>query len=232
MNRLTLKQWSATVALGGMICIMGTAYGQDEPTAPSDAAVSAKADQSVRHYNKGVALYAEGHLADAIAEYRTAIHLDPANAEAHANLGLALRAGGQGAEVARELRTALKLDPTLAEAHNTLGAVLYQRGKYALAQAEFGSAVHLKPDYALARYNLGLALAKQRKIIPATAALREAVRQMPGSPDMHMSLGDTLNAAGDKAGARAEWQKAASLGQGAMAKRAKRRLAKPVSTTR
>jgi Tfp pilus assembly protein PilF len=52
-----------------------------------------------------------GHAAEAIAEYRAALRLQPDNADAHYNLGMALaQQPGQHAAALAELEAALRLD--------------------------------------------------------------------------------------------------------------------------
>ena len=63
----------------------------------------------------------KGQYDEAIPILRTAIELDPKNANAHSNLGLALNQKGQYGEAIPILRTAIELDPKHAIAHNNLG---------------------------------------------------------------------------------------------------------------
>jgi len=52
-------------------------------------------DKAINHFKQGRDLYREGDLDGAIAEYRTALPLDPAHFSAHYNLGTALHAQGK-----------------------------------------------------------------------------------------------------------------------------------------
>jgi tetratricopeptide (TPR) repeat protein len=79
---------------------------------------------AVDHYNKGVAFGDEGKLAKAIAEYRSAILIDPDFPEAHYNLGIALAARGKRREAIAEFRKVIHLKPDYVKAHNELGIAL------------------------------------------------------------------------------------------------------------
>jgi tetratricopeptide (TPR) repeat protein len=62
-----------------------------------------------------------GRLADAVAQFRTAVRLRPEFAEAHANLGAAiLQSRGRIEEAVAHLETALRLNPALEQARQTL----------------------------------------------------------------------------------------------------------------
>ena len=82
------------------------------------------------HSNLGEALSQQGKLDEAIAEYRTAIRLQPDLAVAHYNLGNALKDQGKLDEAIAEYRTAIRLQPDYAEAHCNLGIFLQQQGAY------------------------------------------------------------------------------------------------------
>jgi tetratricopeptide (TPR) repeat protein len=63
------------------------------------------------HYNLGNALRKKGDRDGAIAEYRTAIRLQPDLAAAHYNLSNALETKGDRQGALEESRTAYMLDP-------------------------------------------------------------------------------------------------------------------------
>lgn len=65
---------------------------------------------------EGNRLRRSGELAAAVAQYRRAVALDPASADARYNLGIALRQAGELRESALAFRAAASLDPNDAEA--------------------------------------------------------------------------------------------------------------------
>jgi serine/threonine-protein kinase len=72
----------------------------------------------------------------AIAEFRTAIALDPKYPQARNNLGNALRDNGQLDEAIIAYREALRLNKDYPEAHCGLGITLGRQGRFAEALAE------------------------------------------------------------------------------------------------
>jgi Flp pilus assembly protein TadD len=67
-----------------------------------------QAAEAEAHDTRGNLLYARGQRVKAIAEFRTAVPLEPKNARAHSNLGFALRGQGKRDE-------AIRLKPGFAE---------------------------------------------------------------------------------------------------------------------
>ena len=62
-----------------------------------------------------------GNIKNALAEYKTAIELDPATADFYNNLGIVYTNIGQLEEAMDEFETAIRLDPKLANTYNNLG---------------------------------------------------------------------------------------------------------------
>jgi tetratricopeptide (TPR) repeat protein len=63
----------------------------------------------------------QGNVADAVAEYRAAIKIDPNYKEPHYNLGNALLEQGKVDEAIVEYRAAIKIDPNYEAARYNLG---------------------------------------------------------------------------------------------------------------
>jgi predicted O-linked N-acetylglucosamine transferase (SPINDLY family) len=68
-------------------------------------------NRAVVHNNRGSALFAEEHVADAIASYQRALELDPNCAEAHLNLGVGYAAEDKTDEASRAYAEAFRLRP-------------------------------------------------------------------------------------------------------------------------
>jgi len=127
----------------------------------------------------------------AVAEYRTAIALEPAFAAAHAGLSLAQSAlESMGASEARgepmeAARRAVALDDTLAEAHAALAGAAFEEWDWASSQREYERALSLYTDSldACHRYSLLLsAIGRHDEAI--TWAARFSARN-PVSPGLH-----------------------------------------------
>lgn len=95
-------------------------------------------------------------LRDAVAEYRSALQVDPTCVQAQVNLGAALDdlKDRKGARVV--LEKVVRLAPGSKEAWNNLGAVAAQMGDAKRALEALGKATELDPRYADAVFNLAL----------------------------------------------------------------------------
>ncbi len=131
-------------------------------------------DLASAHSNLGNALFGQGKLEEAIAEYRAALRLKRDYVEAHSNLGNVLWTQGKRQQSMAECREALRLKPDYAEAHNNLGLALCALGRHDEGIREFRQALRLKPDLASAHTNLGLALRFRGEFTAAIAELRKA----------------------------------------------------------
>ena len=82
-------------------------------------------------------LYEAGRWAEAAAELRAAIDMNPYNPSWHFNLGLTLEALEEYTRACQAYAAALKLDPNDLETRNCLGVNLTRLGKYAEAMEQF-----------------------------------------------------------------------------------------------
>ena len=95
------------------------------------------------HNGLGFVLAREGRSADAIAEFRTAIDLDPKFTPAYNNLAEALVREGKLQEAADAYQRSLAEKPS-APVYNALGSILRQLGKPAEAAQQFSKAQALQ----------------------------------------------------------------------------------------
>jgi len=108
-------------------------------------------DDATTHYNLGLLMSQTGRLADAEREYRRALAIDPAQADARGNLGPLLARMGRGREAAEELRRLVADDPENVAALTNLGVVLMQQGRASEARAPLERALELAPEMPQAR---------------------------------------------------------------------------------
>jgi Flp pilus assembly protein TadD len=127
---------------------------------------------------------------EAVETFRTALPLDPLNSVVPAYLG------DLAADLyIRRLTTALGPWPSLRDV-----AATYYR------QAMANNAWDAYP-----RVELGRLRRDERRYTEAASALRDGVRLDPYTPRYRLWLGDVLRLAGDRAGARREYEEAARL---------------------
>ena len=125
---------------------------------------------------------------EAIANFRKAVELEPARADAEDNLGHALMAKGSADEAIPHFQKALDIGPETAEFHTNLGIVLAKRGQLADAIPHFERALALSPDTVDARYYLGKALVMSGRGVEGLAFWRQALSK---DPDNLQVLNDT-----------------------------------------
>lgn len=151
--------------------------------------------RAVTETNLGVALQAEGRLAEATDHYHRAIELAPAYPPAYNNLATALRAKGQIADAVTTYQQALGLRREYPEAHYNLANALMDAGKPAEAIDHFRIALQTMPASADVHNNLGIALMGQGTRDEAIAEFRAALQVDPDSVKAHRNLADALGMA-------------------------------------
>jgi tetratricopeptide (TPR) repeat protein len=131
---------------------------------------------------------------NAIAEARTALSLDPKNAEAYQFLGLGLYSSGQYAAAVHAYTEALARsahDHDSADTYYDMGIALHADGDRSGAIAAYQQAILLRPEFWEAHSNLGLVLHEQGGLDRAAAEYREAKRIAPAEPSIRNNLGNT-----------------------------------------
>jgi Tfp pilus assembly protein PilF len=185
------------------------------------------------HHNLAIVLQSRGHHEEAVAEFRTALNLDPSFAPARLLEGTSLLALGRVADATTELQRATKAMPQEPAAHLAL-ADAYERGNNIAGLTDEFRKLHAlapaNPDYA---YRLGKAYLKlaqwsferMRTVNPATArlpqalaqqyldqdrldlarlSLEEAAKRNPSLDDVHLELARIYAQQGNLDQARAE----------------------------
>jgi tetratricopeptide (TPR) repeat protein len=102
-------------------------------------------DDATTHYNLGLLMSMTGRLPDAEREYRRALAIDPAHADARGNLGPLLARMGRGRDAVEELRRLVADDPENVGALVNLGVVLIQQGRREEARSHLEQALQLAP---------------------------------------------------------------------------------------
>src|ERR1017187_9798363 len=134
----------------------------------------------------------EHKSAEAAAEWRKAVAINPKEASNHYNLGAALFDAGRVEEAIAQYNQALDLSPEYAEAHTNLAAALARNGRLDDAIAHFTKALELNPANTKARSNLGAMLAQAGRTEEAIPYLRAAAAERPQDAEAQTNLGLAL----------------------------------------
>lgn len=108
-------------------------------------------------------------------EFKRAIKLNPAYANAHDGYGFYLKATGQHKQAIRESQHAQKLDPLSLFANVSLGWAYYFAHQYERAIEQGQKALEMEPRFDFAHWVIGVAYAQQGRIEEAIAAFNQAV---------------------------------------------------------
>ncbi len=128
------------------------------------------------HFRLGI-IYAErGMIEEAVAEYETAIRLDPDYPKSYLNLGAVLSGDGRTDEAIRAFRAALRLDPGYVAARVNLAMLLERREDYAGALAQVDTVLAGDRQNASALKERGVILYRAGRLDESEEWLREALR--------------------------------------------------------
>jgi len=126
------------------------------------------------HTNVGVGLQTRSRMEESIMEYREAIRLDPASADAHRYLGTAYRASGQSALAMQEFERAVALRPDHDAAIQDLAIIRYEQGHVEEAVELLRKVIALNPENRQAMTNLGVGLLRLNRRAEATQWFKKA----------------------------------------------------------
>ena len=135
-------------------------------------------------------------LAEAEAEVRTAIRLDPKLPQAHYILGELLTFKGEADKATEELKAEIQINPSFAMAYYKLGDAYSRQLQWATAIPLLQKSVWLNPTYSGPYILLGKGYLQQKELSNAEGILRRAIQLDPNNASAHYLLGQTLVQAG------------------------------------
>ncbi len=172
------------------------------------------ADRPEAHLNLAN-LYARlGRAADAEAELRTALALDPRFVPALVNQADLLRAQGRDADGERALEQALLVAPDSAEALHALGLLRVRQGRRTEAVALLRRAAQRRPESTRFAYVYAVALHGTGDQARAITVLEESHQRRPANRDVLTALVSYLRERGDSRGALRYAERLATLAPG------------------
>jgi type IV pilus assembly protein PilF len=178
----------------------GEALSQDERHAPA-------------HLGRGITYQYFGKLAEAEADYRRAIELDPGFSDAHNALGQLLaqtgRLEGAVASFDRALENMLYTQAYVARCNK--GQTLYRMGRRDEGVAELRACLATAPRYCPGHRELGRIQLEEGKVKDALGSLRRYSELCDKVPDAWFQLGLAQMKAGDTDQARAAFERCESI---------------------
>jgi tetratricopeptide (TPR) repeat protein len=125
----------------------------------------------------------------AIAAYRKALQLDPAQPIAWYDLGVLLQSVGQNDEAVAAWTEAIKHNPAYVEALVNRGAIYAQQGRHDVALADYSAAITAAPEDFTARRNRATLYEDMQNLTEALADLGEALRIDPRDAETWLARG-------------------------------------------
>jgi len=157
-------------------------------TAELVAAETVDADRPEAHLNLGLLDLRRQELAEAEAEYRTALRLDLNFVPALVNLADLERARGRDDDGAELMRRTMAIEPDNADVRYALGLYLVRKHDYPGALDLLRRAHELMPDIARYAYVYAVALNSRGTAGEALTLLEETHRRHPADRNVLMAL--------------------------------------------
>jgi tetratricopeptide (TPR) repeat protein len=143
---------------------------------------------------RGNAFFFATKYEDAIADYKTALNLNPEFAEAYINRSAVYTIQGDYARATADYKTALNLNPDDADVYNIRGNIYSYQGNYDQAIADYTTAIKLNPENAVAYNNRGNDYGAQRNYDQAIADYTTAINLNPEFADAYYNRGIAYSA--------------------------------------
>jgi tetratricopeptide (TPR) repeat protein len=137
---------------------------------------------------------------DAVADYTTAINLNPKFAEAYLNRSTVYSLQGDHVRAIADYTTALDLNPQDADAYNNQGNIYSLQGDHVRAITSFTTAINLDSENAVAYNNRGNAYSAQRNYAEAIADYTTAINLKPKFSEAYLNKASTYERMGDITG--------------------------------
>jgi tetratricopeptide (TPR) repeat protein len=163
------------------------------------------------HTQLGVSLACQGRSDEALAEFLTAIRLDPDCADAVHDAGLIMVRRRSWPEAEAYFARAVALEPERGQFRFDLGTALVKQGRPEQALPHLSCAERLRPDHCATLVALGHCLGRLGRAAEAIPYLRRAVRVAPSDAEARGYLGIALLVCGADTEARVELMEAVRL---------------------
>jgi tetratricopeptide (TPR) repeat protein len=174
-----------------------TAAAVAETRPPAARGQDRSVELAVAYRDRGIYSAAQGEYDRAIADYGSAIALDPEDAVAHHKRGLAYAAQGRHALAIEDYDEAIRLDPGDADTHVNRAVSCAKMGMRERAIEGFTEAIRINPNHGIAHCNRGLAYAAEGHRDRAIMDFSEAIRLNPKDAVAYHNRGRSYEAQGE-----------------------------------
>jgi Flp pilus assembly protein TadD len=187
---------------------VGVDTGVSAPNSP--VAKAPKADDFfIQAFNK----YKKGDYKGALADYNTALKINPKSANTYNNRGLVRVQLGDYQEAIADYNSAIKIYPNSALFYNNRGIARAQLRDYQEAITDFNQALKIDPNLGPAYRGRGSTRLLSGDYQEGIADFNQALKINSNDADAYFGRGFARELSGDKQGAVADFQKAANLHQ-------------------
>ncbi|HZZ40046.1 MAG TPA: tetratricopeptide repeat protein [Acidobacteriaceae bacterium] len=179
-------------------------YQDDAAITELDTSLRSVPDLAAAHFYLGNLERHRGKRADAEAQYRKAVALEPRRGEFYEGLATILLEQNRDQEAGEALQKALALEPNTPSLHYKLAQIFQRSGRIAQAAYEREITDRLEradQEQAQLALDVSLGIGSLRSGKPADAAyhLRAALALAPNHPETNFYLGIALSQTGDTA---------------------------------
>ena len=140
-------------------------------------------EHAVERNDIGARLLEQGKVDAAIAEFKSALSLEPKYFPARLNLAYSYERAERIEDAMKAYREAINFQPRNFFAHNNLGVLYDKKGLHDDAIREFETALAIEPDNAMALKNLETARKNQAAIKAREAKILQAEREAQAKPN-------------------------------------------------
>jgi tetratricopeptide (TPR) repeat protein len=155
-------------------------------------AVSVTKDNWLAWFNLGLVLDNQGHVDEALADYRKAVALQPNYVEALLNIGATLANRKQFSDAIPFFERALRQNPDSVDGHDNLGHALMEVGKPDAAIPHLRQVLQHRPNDVDSLNSLADALTQAGQFAAAIPHLEASLLAKPDQPVAHYSLAMAL----------------------------------------
>ena len=169
------------------------------------------ADSAVRYFDRGVAASDAGRHDEAIADYTTAIRLNPNFTNAYTNRGWAFSSLGRNEQAIADYTKSIQLKSNDGLVYRNRGKAYGNLRSYELAIADFTTAIQLNPNDADAYSNRGVAFEAIRNLDQAMADYTKSIQLNPNDAFVYKNRGAAYAKRGSNTAAIADITRAIQL---------------------